>query len=208
MLIHMFDDVPSPINLQLMLDAFSWEQSAIFKRPVRLEFFEKFVEEVLAIHPKVMHILELGSGPGFLAEYLLKEVRDLSYVMFDYSPAMHKLARARLSIIDVQPQYIERSFKEEDWAIGLGQFDCVVTHQAVHELRHKQHAALLHSQVLSILRPGGSYLICDHYYGEGGQDNSELYMSIEEHIQALHSGGFTMVSQVMIKGGLALFRAT
>jgi SAM-dependent methyltransferase len=204
----MFEDIPSPVDLRVMHDARSWEQSANAKRPVRLEFFEMFAKEVMATYPKVKRILEIGSGPGFLAEHLLNQDQDLSYVMFDFSPAMHELARARLSTLNVQPQYIERSFKDKNWYSDLGQFDCILTHQTIHELRHKHHAANFHSQVLSILYPGGSYLVCDHFYGQGGQDNSELYMSIEEHIQALRSAGFVLIRQVMLKGGLVLFRAS
>jgi SAM-dependent methyltransferase len=203
----MFKDVPSPVDLRVMQDALLWEKSANFKRPVRPEFFEKLVKEVIAIRPKVRRVLELGSGPGFLAEYFLNQVQDITYVMLDFSPSMHKLARSRLSTLDIQPQYIERSFKDLDWFIGLGQFDCILTHQAVHELRHKQHAALLHRQVLSILCPGGRYFISDHFCGENGQHNNELYMTIEEHEQALQHGGFTFIRQIMVKGGLILYEA-
>jgi predicted methyltransferase len=49
--------------------------------------------------------------------------------------------------------------------------------QAVHELRHKCHARELHAQVLQLLSPGGIYLVCDHYLGEGGMANDRLYMT-------------------------------
>jgi predicted methyltransferase len=63
--------------------------------------------------------------------------------------------------------FVERSFKEEDWSLGLGPFHCVVTNQAIHELRHKHYASRLHTQVRSLLAPGGLYLVCDHFAGEG-----------------------------------------
>ena len=39
--------------------------------------------------------------------------------------------------------YVERSFREANWPTGLGHFGCIVTNQAVHELRHKRHNVAL-----------------------------------------------------------------
>ncbi len=73
--------------------------------------------------------------------------------------------------------FVERSFREPAWVEGLGPFDAVVTNQAVHELRHKDHAAALHAQVRPLLAPGGAYLVCDHFFGAGGLSNDQLYMT-------------------------------
>jgi hypothetical protein len=45
------------------------------------------------------------------------------------------------------------SFLDSDWSVGLGEFDCIMTNQAVHELRHKRHAIHLHIAVGALLRP-------------------------------------------------------
>ena len=87
-------------------------------------------------------------------------------------------------------------------------FDVIVTNQAVHELRHKRHASGLHSQVKEVLVPGGVYLVCDHFAGEGGMDDTELYMSIAEQSEALGNAGFSKIRQLLVKGGLALHLAT
>jgi cyclopropane fatty-acyl-phospholipid synthase-like methyltransferase len=77
---------------------------------------------------------------------LLRELPEVSYVALDFSAAMHQLAAARLGSATGLVQFIERSFREEGWTCGLEQFDAIVTNQAVHELRHKRHAARLHAQ--------------------------------------------------------------
>ena len=87
------------------------------------------------------------------------------------------------------------------------EFECVITNQAVHELRHKHYAAKLHEQVKTILSPGGCYLVCDHFVGEGGMKNDQLYMSVSEQRDALLVAGFAQVEQVMINDGLVLHRA-
>jgi len=202
----MFVDVPSPMDLRCMEDARLWAESAMSKRPWRTEFFAAFAGVIG--NASAVRVLELGAGPGFLAEHLLRANAALRYVALDFSHAMHELAAQRLDELAGRVQFVERSFREADWPDGLGQFEFVVTNQAVHELRHKRHASVLHAQVKHALQPGGAYLVCDHFFGEGGMSNDQLYMSVAEQRQALLSAGFGSVKQVMLKGGLVLHHAT
>jgi SAM-dependent methyltransferase len=198
-------DVPSPIDLTTPSDAAEWERTAMPKRPWRLEFFDSFAAHIPA--DRRARVLELGSGPGFLAQHLLSRLPTISMVLLDFSAAMHALAKERLGYLVNRATFLERSFKEPDWSLGLGPFDVVVTHQAVHELRHKRHAGVLHRQVRSLLSPAGQYLLCDHHVGLDGMSNRELYMSIEEQRDSLLSAGFTEVLELKRKGGLVLHSA-
>lgn len=100
--------------------------------------------------------------------------------------------------------FIERSFKDIDWEAGLGKFDAVITNQAVHELRHKRYAGVLHEQVGPLLNDAGIYLVFDHYRGEDGMQNDQLYMSCEEHRASLAPAGYN-VTDLLIKGGRVLY---
>jgi len=202
------DDVPSPIDLRLMADARPWADAAMARRPWRRDFFEAFAEAIEAEGLTTPgRVLELGSGPGFLAEHLLRRLPGTHYVALDFSPAMHTLARERLGAAAAGVSFVERSFVEPGWPEGLGLFHHVVTHQAVHELRHKRHAPVLHARVRSVLAPGGSYLVCDHFAGEGGMADDRLYMTVAEQRQALQGAGFTQVDCLKQQGGLVLHRA-
>lgn len=200
-------DVPSPIDLRLMRDAVEWETTAMSRRPWRTEFFARIGNEIAAADPPVKRILELGSGPGFLARHLLQALNDISYAMLDFSAAMHQLARERLGALTERVEFVERDFKQPDWSRDLGLFDCVVTIQAVHELRHKRYAPELHARVRELLAPGGGYLVCDHYCGPDGMQNDRLYMTVEEQRQALELAGFSSIRELLRKGGMALHRA-
>ncbi|MGH8491834.1 MAG: class I SAM-dependent methyltransferase [Moraxellaceae bacterium] len=206
----MTNDVPSPIDLRTMPDAQEWESTAMQKRPWRTEFFEAITQEVQsATELHDVHVLELGSGPGFLAKHLLDHIPNITrYVALDFSPAMHQLANQRLGEQASRVEFVERSFLQPTWHIDLGAFDFVVTHQAVHELRHKRHATSLHSQVAQILKPSGKYLVCDHFAGADGMKNTDLYMSITEQALALKNGGFSSVLCLLRKGGLVLHGAS
>jgi SAM-dependent methyltransferase len=203
----MLNDVPSPIDLRVMHDAREWEETALSKRPWRPEFFEAFAAAIRASGSKVHRVLELGSGPGFLAEHLLSALPSVEYVALDFSSAMHELAAKRLGLLGSRVRFVERSFREPAWPNGLGQFECIVTNQAVHELRHKRYAAELHQQARSLFVPGGVYLVCDHFAGDGGMKNEQLYMSVAEQAAAMASAGFSEVEQVLLKGGMVLHRA-
>lgn len=121
---------------------------------------------------------------------------------------MHEMVAQRLGALVSRIQFVERSFREAAWPEGLGQFNFVVTNQAVHELCHKRYALALHAQVKQLLMPRGGYLVCDHFFGESGMSNDQLYMSVAEQRQALLSAGYGSVEQVMLKGGLVLHHAT
>jgi hypothetical protein len=82
-----------------------------------------------------------------------------------------------------------------------------LTIQAVHELRHKRHAAAFYRDVLPLVPPSGILLACDHFAGEGGMTDTELFMTPDEHEAAIREGGFSSVDRLMLKGGLVLFRA-
>jgi ubiquinone/menaquinone biosynthesis C-methylase UbiE len=127
-----------------MSDASDWEATALEKRPWRTKFFAKFADELANMEPSVARVLELGSGPGFLASKVLSEISDLRMTLLDFSESMHALAGSRLGLMIYRVEFLVRSFKDPEWVQGLEGFDAVITNQAVHELRHKRYAAQLH----------------------------------------------------------------
>ena len=108
----MIHDVPSPIDLRLMSEAREWESTAMSKRPWRSEFFAEFAAAIKAAPIPVSRVLELGSGPGLLAEHLLNALPSVSYFALDFSRAMHQLAETRLGPLSARVQFVERSFRE------------------------------------------------------------------------------------------------
>ena len=201
------EDIPSPIDLRTMHDARSWADSVMRKRPWRKDFFNVFVNELRSLCLNELSVLELGSGPGFLAQQILESLPNTTYTMLDFSLAMHELARQRLGHLVQNVHFVLANFKEEHWTSALQSFDAVVTMQAVHELRHKQHALKFHSSVQKLLRKDGIYLVCDHYAAPDAMTNTDLYMSVEEQHRALEDAGFKFIQCILQKGGMVLHRA-
>ena len=200
-------DVPSPIDFSKMEDAQAWADTAMKKRPFREEFFGAFVDALGMLRQHELSVLELGSGPGFLAQRVLQSLPETKYTMLDFSPAMHILAQERLGALAEKVQLVIADFKEDAWATALPLYDAVVTMQAVHELRHKQHALKLHTSVSATLRKGGTYLVCDHYAAPEAMTNTDLYMTIEEQQAALQHAGFKNIKCILQKCGLVLHTA-
>jgi SAM-dependent methyltransferase len=199
-------DVPSPIDFRLPSDAAEWAATAMAKRPWRQAFFRSFISELERLIPSDGSVLDLGSGPGFLARAILEALPRVEYTALDFSPPMHALAKERLGGLAARVHFALRDFKAPEWTAGLPSYDAVVTIQAVHELRHKRHVPALYDSVRRLLRPGGVFLVCDHVCGESAGTDPALYMSLHENRQALATAGLT-AHEVRHEGGMILYRA-
>ena len=64
----------------------------------------------------------------------------------------------------------------------------------------------LYENVRELLHRDGVFLMCDHFVGEGGMANTELYMTPEEHVLTLGAAGFVRVEPLLQKGGMILYK--
>lgn len=201
------NDVASPIDLRNYKDAMEWQDTANVKRPWRKDFFEYYASLIKRHAFDSCHILELGAGPGFLAQHLLSQLSDIKYTAFDFSEAMHQLAQQKLtSSQQARTNYLIGNFKEPDWQSAIKQkYDFIIIHQALHELRHKKYAADFHITVKKLLKPKGYYLVCDHLCAPHAMQNDQLYMNKQEHIGALKEASFENIKMPLEIEGLCLF---
>ena len=65
------EDLPYGEDFHDPAQAAAWADAAHRKRPWRSLIFDRFVSAVLASPKSALRVLELGSGPGFLAEQIL-----------------------------------------------------------------------------------------------------------------------------------------
>jgi ubiquinone/menaquinone biosynthesis C-methylase UbiE len=184
------EDVPSPIDLRTEEDAHAWANAAESARPWRAGLRHR-IAEIVSELPHNARVLELGSGPGFLAECVLDQCPNVtSYTLFDFSEPMLSMSRARLARFPAA-QFIHGDFKSADWFASLqAPYSAVLAMQAVHEIRHKRHAPLLYRQVRSVLAPGGQLLVCDHIPKDSSLRWTSLHMTAQEQLDALTTAGF------------------
>jgi SAM-dependent methyltransferase len=197
-------DVPSPIDLRDPGDAAAWAATADLKRPWRAEIRAAIAALVRDATPPPRRVLELGPGPGLLAEVVLDACQLDRYTLLDFSAPMLDMCRRRLGdrpSID----YVQADFTQPDWtATLLAPFDAVLAMQAVHEIRHKRHSARLYAQVRDALAPGGWFIMCDHEpFGDDAR-RLRLYASVGEQHAALAAAGLDELTTHRVLHGLYL----
>jgi len=181
-----------------------WSDIANTKRPYRLQFFESFVSELSALErPRV---LELGSGPGFLAERVLSRCDVASYHLLDFSPHMHELSRVRLTPFADKTVFHLGSFLEDGWWESLPRpFDAVVSLQSVHEVRDTKLLPRLYGEIRMLLRRDGLMLVGDQVNDD--ERHEDYLLTLKEHEQLLKSAGFEKFRLVCAASDLAMFAA-
>ena len=154
------------------------------------------------------NVLEIGAGPGFLAEHVLDCCRVSSYHLVDFSPPMLELARRRLAKFGERVFFHQVDFLEENWWQPLPEkfFDAAVSLQAVHEVRQPEKIAQLYSGVVTLVADGGKIIVADKldYETEGGRGE----LSIQDHESALEQAGFKDFRRVLEIEDLIMFEAT
>jgi len=190
------DDVPSPVDLRDRETAHTWLADSEVRRPFRPAVRARIAEEVKAHGAR--RVLELGSGPGLLAEAIVAAT-GAELTLVDFSMPMLEMARERAPSARCEL----RDLRDPRWIEDLGAFDAAATMQAVHELRHKRRAPLLYEQVHSLLLPGALFVVCDHE----PSDARPLYMTATEQHAVLAGAGFGEIKTVMTVATLYVIAA-
>jgi len=191
------EDVPSPIDLRDPKDARQWAATAEEKRPWRPRLRETIAATLRAGATAPARVLELGPGPGWLAETILRACPVERYTLFDFSLPMLEMSRERLAGLG-PVTFVHGDFRAPGWTDVLpGRFDAIVAMQSVHEIRHKRHFPGLYRQLHSLLAPGGRLLVCDHSPSpDKGRFNALCATPAEQHA-AFQAAGFERLETIL-----------
>ncbi len=183
-----------------------WAEIANSRRPHRTKFFDAFVVELSRMREP--NVLDIGAGPGFLAEQVLARCRVSSYHLLDFSPRMLELARLRLANFGERVFFHQVDFLSDNWWQPLPEkfFDAVVSLQAVHEVRQAEKIAQLYSGAASLVADGGKIIVADKldFVTEAGRGE----LTIRDHEIALEQAGFRGFRRVLEIEDLIMFEAT
>src|SRR6185295_5187525 len=92
------EDLPYGEDFHDEAEAAAWADAAARKRPWRPMIFDHFVTAVTESNIPAPRILELGSGPGFLAEHVLDRCPSIArYTLLDFSRPMLASSQQRLT---------------------------------------------------------------------------------------------------------------
>jgi SAM-dependent methyltransferase len=100
----------------------------------KAETYPLFVE-ILSRLPSGSRVLDIGAGPGNLSVEFFKAHphRQLSFLLVDSSRDMLRIAVKRLA--DKPVSALRRSFNLDGWEEGIGQFDAIVSNNAIFNVK-------------------------------------------------------------------------
>lgn len=198
-------DIPYGEDLCDPADATAWMHAADLKRPHRA-LFRSAIAEHISLLGNGLRVLELGSGPGLLAEVILARCENVErYTLLDFSEPMLAMSRQRVSKYPAA-SVLCADFRSDDWVKdSIGSYDCVVSMQAVHEVRHKRHVPSLYAKIHDVTRPGATVAICDHTPSDNSLKSTSLFMTEAEQLQALAAAGFINGRVLLAIKGLLLY---
>jgi len=160
--------------------------------PERLQLFATIHDELMRCIPRARCIVELGIGPGYLAEYLLDRNGDAQYLGIDFSAPMLEIARQRLHRFLPRVRLVTADLVAPEWWAEIpAPVDAIVSTWALHDLGSQEDIAAVYADCMRLLRNGGLLLNGDFIKPDNTRYEYEPgRFEISKHLELLRSVGF------------------
>lgn len=179
-------------DLRTLDDAAEWTASLLTRWPERAEVMSHIAAQLKELPFPAPHVVELGPGPGLLAELLLTELPQIHYTGFDSSELLLTYARNKLAPFGSRARLIETDLNAEEWMTQLpDEVHAVISLQAMHDLGDESQINRAYGLVRRLLAPGGLLLNADFILPPGQQDPERPgRLSVPRHLELLQKHGF------------------
>jgi len=163
--------------------------------PDRLRLFDLILAELQARVAPDGLVMELGMGPGYLAEHLLAAMPRLRYCGVDFSRAMLDIAAQRLCDHVSRVDYRQADLVSASWwADQTLSPDAIVSTWALHDLGSPVHVQTVYTGCAQALGGRGVLLNGDFTKPVGAvQDYEAGRFEIDIHLTMLGRAGFSRV---------------
>ena len=160
--------------------------------PERHKLFSAILAELKAEIPANGCVVELGTGPGYLAAYLLSIMPDIKYYGVDFSGPMLEIARQRLRPHAARVSYLQADLVNDKWWMRVPMpVNAIVSTWTLHDLGSQEKVEAVYEKCAHVLRGSGVLLNGDfikpdraiHEYEPGR-------FEIAKHIEMLYRVGF------------------
>lgn len=164
--------------------------------PERMQLFNDIASIIKQNYTTNFTILEIGSGPGFLVEFMLNQFENITYYGLDFSAEMIQIAKERLGKNADNCKFIQADLTQTDWKKNIPTPpNVIITTWTLHDLFNKENIKNVYKNVFDLLSKNGHFLNGDfikpnetqHEY-EGGR------ITINEHFELFKSVGFQQSS--------------
>ncbi len=167
-----------------------WAESADERRPARRPMFRHIAEIVARIPGAQPRMVELGCGPGTLAETLLERMPLLRYDGFDLSPIMLELAHERVDRFGARARLHAADLRTDAWLAYVDDaVHAVVTNQALHDLGSEEAVAATYRRALDLLKPGGTFVNAELVIADATKAKPGKLL-LARHLELLRTCGF------------------
>ena len=172
--------------------------------PVRESVFHHILAQLVLLDDESPHIVELASGPGILAEFLLERLPNATYEGLDYSAPMLSLARERTQRFGERVHLHQVDLREDDWpGATMRRPRAVISMQAMHDVGGEEEHDRIYTAARQLLAPQGLFLNADLVrQNAGGASRIPLH----RHLAMLTSAGFDDVASSLTIGPYACMR--
>lgn len=160
--------------------------------PERLQLFEIIIQQLRETPLPAPHIVELGIGPGYLAEHLLRNLADITYEGVDFSTPMFELAATRLASHQSRIKFTQADLVHDDWGAKVSRpVGAIVSTWALHDLGSEENTRRVYQACHRLLPKGGLLLNGDFVKPDGTPHEYEAgRFLVSRHMELLRDVGF------------------
>ena len=168
--------------------------------PERTRLFRLIFTQLNDAIPRNGNIVELGMGPGYLADYLLKRMPDVSYCGVDFSAPMLEIAQKRLQGHFPRITHIQADLVKEAWGEMISEpVHAIVSTWALHDLGSPKNIKTVYDSSYRALEHNGILVNGDFIKPSGAvQEFEGGRFYVEKHLELLGRAGFSSASCLSI----------
>ena len=158
----------------------------------RLQLFDMILAQVESLTKSDAHVVELGTGPGYMARHILERNDSISYEALDFSEAFLDIARQTLGELASRVVFTKADLMDQSWPSRLSTSpDAIVSTWALHDLGGQQAVADVYSRCFETLSEGGVLVNGDFIKPDGTMWEYEAgRFEISRHLELLQAAGF------------------
>jgi SAM-dependent methyltransferase len=168
--------------------------------PERMKLFKVISSELKARIPKEGCVVELGIGPGYLADHLLGELPGIRYFGVDFSGPMLDIARQRLKPHSSRIAYVQADLVKDNWWTSIPtSVHAIVSTWALHDLGSQENVEVVYKNCAQVLGDGGMLLNGDFIKPDKARYEYEPgRFEIAKHIAMLRRVGFKSADCLLV----------
>ena len=166
--------------------------------PVRESVFHHILAHLELLRAETPHIVELASGPGILAEFLLERLPRATYEGLDFSAPMLTLARERTEHFGERLRLHQVDLRDDDWAAALRPGpQAIISIQALHDVGDEADHERIYRAARELLASCGLFLNADLMQT---RDGGPARIPVQRHLAMLSAAGFEHVQATLAVG--------